>query len=208
MKLAETIVPKSDQLNADDLLTGPRTITITDVDLVSGDQPLHVHYEGENGRPWKPSKSMRRVMIGMWGDESTNWIGQSVTVFCDPSVRLRGQEVGGIRISHATGIDREFVILLTVTRAKREPYKVNPLTYEVNPLKVEKAKAPAPPAAETHDIALLQDVGRSKAEQGTALLREWYSNLDKAAKLAVKPTLDAEWKDIAEGADAEKGGEQ
>ena len=40
-----TIIPKSDQLNADDLIAGPRTISITRVAISPGaEQPVDVHY--------------------------------------------------------------------------------------------------------------------------------------------------------------------
>lgn len=69
--MSKTIEPNSDQLNADDLLTGPRTITITDVKVREGsDQPVSVFYEGDNGKPYKPGKSMRRLMIAVWGTDS------------------------------------------------------------------------------------------------------------------------------------------
>ena len=31
MDLTDTIIPRSDQVNAEDLLSGPRTVTITEV---------------------------------------------------------------------------------------------------------------------------------------------------------------------------------
>lgn len=130
MDLSHTVTPKSDQLNYDDLLSGPRIITIKSVKDVGGDQPIVIHYEGENGRPYKPGKSMRRVMIAMWGSNGNDWIGQSLELYGDPAVRFGGQEVGGIRISRATGIKKEMNIMLTVTRAKRAPYAVKPLLLE------------------------------------------------------------------------------
>jgi hypothetical protein len=68
MNLAETIIPKSDQLNADDLITGTITVKIT---AVKGSnepqQPVSIHYEGDNGKPYKPCKSMRRILVSAWG---------------------------------------------------------------------------------------------------------------------------------------------
>jgi hypothetical protein len=133
MDLAHTVTPKSDQLNADDLLAGPVTITITAVKDVGGDQPIVINYEGDNGRPYKPGKSMRRVMIAMWGSNGNDWIGQSIEIYNDPAVRFGGQEVGGIRINRATGIAKPMNIILTVTRAKRAPYTVKPLVIEQSP---------------------------------------------------------------------------
>src|SRR3546814_10205634 len=76
--LRDTIVPKSDQLNAEQLLGGPITITVTDVKRGGGEeQPVVIHYEGEGGRPYKPCKSMRKVLVFAWGSDGGAWIGRS-----------------------------------------------------------------------------------------------------------------------------------
>src|SRR5690606_17639307 len=72
--LRDTIVPKSDQLNAEQLLGGPITITVTDVKRGGGEeQPVVIHYEGEGGRPYKPCKSMRKVLVFAWGSDGREW---------------------------------------------------------------------------------------------------------------------------------------
>lgn len=125
--LRDTITPKSDQLNADDLVGTSKTITITDVRRGTADQPVSIHYEGENGRPYKPCKSMRRVLIYAWGDDGKAWIGQSMTLYNDPEVKFGGVKVGGIRISHLSHINGTQIMQLTATRGKRAPYRVDPL---------------------------------------------------------------------------------
>jgi hypothetical protein len=126
--LRDTVTPKSNQLNADDLISGPRTITITSVKRSDGDQPISIGYEGDNGRPYLPCKSMRRVMIHAWGDDGRVWVGKSMTVYNDPEVKWAGVKVGGIRISHMSDISRTMDIALTATKGKRTPYQVKPLT--------------------------------------------------------------------------------
>ena len=128
MDLSKTIIPKSDQLNADDLIAGPRTIRITAVSTGSAEQPVTINYEGDNGRPYKPSKSMRRILVAVWGKDSRAYIGQSMTLYRDPTIKFGGETVGGIRISHMTGLDKPMQVALTVTRGKRKPYSVEPLT--------------------------------------------------------------------------------
>ena len=54
--MTQSIAPKSDQLNAEDLLTGPRTFTITEVVEGNAEQPVNVHLAEMPGRPWRPSK--------------------------------------------------------------------------------------------------------------------------------------------------------
>lgn len=134
MDLTQTIEPKSDQLNADDLMAGPRTVTITEVRKGSNEQPVNVvTAEFGPGRPYKPSKSMRRVMVAAWGVDSAAYLGRRMTIYRDPKIRFGPDEVGGIRISHLSHIDKPLTMALTVSKGKRTPYRVQPL-----------ADAPAP----------------------------------------------------------------
>lgn len=131
--LTPTIAAKSDQLNADDLIGGPKTITITRVTSGTPDQPINVYYEGDDGKPWKPCKSMRRVLVALWGAKGDKYVGRSITLFRDPSVKWGGIEVGGVRISHMSDIDNDTAFQLTVTRGKKEPYKVRKLAKQEAP---------------------------------------------------------------------------
>ena len=129
MNLADTIIPKSDQLNADDLISGSITIKVTDIKLADreGAKAFDVYYEGDNGKPYKPCKSMRRVIIASWGKDGTAYIGRSMTLYRDDSVLFGGIAVGGIRISHLSHIERDLTMPLTVSRASRKPYTVKRL---------------------------------------------------------------------------------
>jgi hypothetical protein len=128
MDLTESIAPRSDQLNADDLMAGPRTVTITEVNRGTAEQPVNVVLaEFGPGRPYKPSKSMRRVMVAAWGKEASAYTGHRLTLFRNPSIKFGKDEVGGIQISHLSHIDKPLTIALTVTRGKRAPYVVQPL---------------------------------------------------------------------------------
>lgn len=132
--LRPTIIPKSDQLNAEQLLAGPMTVTISDVRAGSSDeQPITIHYEGENGRPYKPCKTMRKVMIFAWGVDGMQWIGKSMTLYCDPNVKFGGDKVGGIRISHLSDIPKPLSVSLTATRGKKSLYEIQPLQIERGP---------------------------------------------------------------------------
>jgi hypothetical protein len=126
MDLTDTIAPNSDQLDAVDLLTGPRTFTIERVSKGNAEQPVNLHLT-EFDRPWRPGKSMRRVLVACWGADSSAYIGRRVTLWCDPSVQFGGAAVGGTRITHMSHLDKARVIPLLVTRGKSAPYKVLPL---------------------------------------------------------------------------------
>lgn len=132
VNMAQFIAPKSDQINSDDLIGGPRTITVTRVTGNEGnaEQPVNIFYEGDDGKPFRPCKSMRRVMVKIWGADASKYAGRSMTIYRDPKVKWGGMEVGGIRISHMTGIDKPEVMALTETRAARKPFTVHPLTVE------------------------------------------------------------------------------
>lgn len=130
--LRPTIIPKSDQLNAEQLLGGPMTVTVTEVRLGSSEeQPVIVHYANEGGRPFKPCKTMRKVLIHAWGPDGRQWVGRSMTLYNDPSVRFGGEDVGGIRISHMTDIERDVKVSLTSTRGKKAKYEIKRLSSPV-----------------------------------------------------------------------------
>ncbi len=132
--MTTTIVPKSDQLNSDDLLSGPRTITITGVRATGeGEQPIAVAFEGDAGKPYKPCKSMRRVMVAVWGPDASQYIGRGMTLYRDPAVTWGGMEVGGIRISNMSDMDAPVVLALTATKKARKPYRVLPLVAAATP---------------------------------------------------------------------------
>ena len=125
--LRSTIEPKSDQLNYDDFITGPITVTVKQVIKgPSNDQPVEILIDGS--RPFRPSKSMRRVLISAWGDKGAEWTGRSMTLYGDPSVKFGGVSVGGIRISHLSDIDSpEISFMLTTARSRRAGYTVKRL---------------------------------------------------------------------------------
>lgn len=127
MDLTETIAPKSDQLNAEDLLSGPRTVQVESVSKGSAEQPVNIHLVEFPGRPFRPSKTVRRILVAAWGAEASAYTGRRMTIYRDPAVKFGGQEVGGIRISHLSHIDKRLTLALTVTRGKRAPHVVEPL---------------------------------------------------------------------------------
>jgi hypothetical protein len=127
MDILKTTEPKSDQQNYDDYATAPKTVTVADVRKGSAEQPVEIHLVEFPGRPFKPSKSMRRVLVKCWGSNADLYKGRSLTLYGDASVRFGGQEVGGIRIAALSHIAEPVTIPLTVTRGKRAPFVVQPL---------------------------------------------------------------------------------
>lgn len=126
----KAIAPKSDQLNADDLIGGKTMdITITKVDVnLKSDQKVTIHYEGEDGRPFKPCKTVSRVLKSCWGDpEKHSYEGRTMRLYCDPKVKWAGQAVGGIRVSHLSHIEKDTVVGVTESKGRRTAYKVKAL---------------------------------------------------------------------------------
>lgn len=186
--MAATIAPKSDQLNADDLIAGPRTITITAVKArhSTPDQPIAVHFEGDNGKPYLPCKSMRRVMVAVWGVDPAAYVGQAMTLFRDPSVLFGGIAVGGIRISHMSGIDGAKMMALTASKTKRAQYTVEPLA-KAKPkpaepkLTIVGKNGPTQVAAAKWQSALVDAISNLAFDRAKAIYEENKEHI-KAAK--------------------------
>lgn len=126
--LRDTATPKSDQLNADDLINTTKIIRITAVKRgTSKEQPISIEYDNMQGRPFKPCKSMRRVLIAAYGEDGREWVGKSIKLYTDNEVKFGGVKVGGIRISHLSDIDKTMSIMLSVSKGRREPVTVSKL---------------------------------------------------------------------------------
>jgi hypothetical protein len=191
-ELMEAIAPKSDQLNADDLIGGPLDIAITAVKRGNAEQKLVVHY-GDKTRPWKPCKSMSRVMVSAWGKNPVQWVGQSLRLFRDPDAIYGGQKVGGIRISHMSGIEARREFLLTVRRGARAAWPVDPMPSA--PKAAQAKQEPAKPV----DVLEVNAAAQKAASAGVESFREHWKTLSKEER----EILDTnELKKLAEQADA------
>lgn len=126
LDLTESIVPKSDQLNADEMVAGPATYTIREVKAGSTEQPFDFLLV-ETDRAYRPSKTMRRVIVNAWGASAANYAGRRLTLYREPTIKFAGKEVGGIRISHMSHIDGPVELMAQTTRGTREKFVVKPL---------------------------------------------------------------------------------
>ncbi|MGU3668464.1 hypothetical protein ACLBX9_30145 [Methylobacterium sp. A49B] len=168
--LSQTIAPKSDQLNADDLIGGPRTIKVTRVSAMKEpDQPIAIYFEGDNGKPYKPGKSMRRVLVRIWGVDGSAYAGRRMTLYRDDAVQFGGVAVGGIRISHMSGLSSAVTMPLTEKRASRRPFTVKPLPEEQAPKRDNDRQQGTK--------RTLEDVAREKARSGQEVYDEWTARL-------------------------------
>ena len=137
--VSDTIIAKSDQLNADDLISGPITITITEVNKPGGDQPINIKYQG--GRvPFKPCKTVRRILVKAWGKDASTWTGRQMTLFNDANVKWAGRAVGGIRVSHLSHIASDMDISLTETRGSKKGHVIKKLEMQQQPVQSTNAE--------------------------------------------------------------------
>lgn len=186
--LRPTIVSRSDQLNADDLISGPRTITVTGVKLTtSADQPIAIGYQGDDGRVFKPCKSMRRIMVLIWGPDGASYVGRRMTLFRDERVKFGGQAVGGIRISHMSGLESERTVALTETKAQRKPFTVRPLADEEPRREVSQN---SPQRTDEEKRELVRRAARAKAALGSYALDQWRALLKPGQRDALADVVD------------------
>lgn len=180
--IRQTIIPKSDQLNADQLFGVSVTIKVTRVEVnLRVDQPVIIHYEGEDGRPYKPCKTMRRVLVFGWGEDVANWAGRSLTLYNQHDVKFGGQEVGGVRISHMSHIDEDICVKMTATRGKKEPITIKRLRIST-----------------TDSMRLLSEA----ASLGMIALRKAWESIGDDQRMKIDPSgCPSKYKDIAQKVD-------
>lgn len=179
---------KSDQLNAVDIMGVEPVITIRDVKVMQGNQqPVWVYFNGDNNRPWKVSKGMIRILIAGWGKDSDNWIGKSVQIYCDPSVKYAGKEVGGIRIKAMSDISANGIkCTIALNKQNREPYHVKFLSMERPTYPQEKFDASFDAMAKTlSDGKMTLEQVVSRCQQTGDLTPEMLSRLESAAPVVV-----------------------
>jgi hypothetical protein len=152
--ISDTLAPNSDQLDAVDLLGGPRTFTITQVSKGKDDQPVNIHL-AEFPRVWRPGKSMRRVLAACWGTDAAVYVGRRVTLYCDESVMFGKDRVGGTRISHLSHLDKPKSVPLLVSRGKSATFTVDPLP---DPSPIDKLRAEYRTADPERQEAIKQEV--------------------------------------------------
>lgn len=142
MDLSNAVIARSDQLNAIDLISGPRTFTVAEVKRGDADQPVAiVLQENPASRPFKPSKTVVRILAFAWGKETDDWPPNArMTLYRDEKVKWAGQEIGGIRVSHLSHIKGQLKIALAESKGKTSLHVVQPLP--------DAPKPPPDPTAE------------------------------------------------------------
>lgn len=149
MDLSNTIQPDSDQLDAVDLAAGPRTFVVAGVRQGNAEQPVQIDL-AEFPRPWRPGKSMRRVLVALWGPDGSQYTGRRVRLYCDEKVQFGGMAVGGTRVLAMSHIGpKKRSVPLLISRGKSAMFSVEPLPDDVLP------NAPEPTV---DDVAACDDI--------------------------------------------------
>ena len=126
-EIRASIVAKSDQLNADDLVGGPITVRITAIRRGPADQPVHI-FLSDRKVPWKPCKTARRVLAAGWGEDASTWVGRWVRLYRDETVLWAGAAVGGIRVSGMSHLQGSVSLSLQYAKGKKASVHVEPIT--------------------------------------------------------------------------------
>jgi hypothetical protein len=133
---------------------------------------------------------MRRVMVALWGPDASVYSRRAMTLYRDPTVTWGGMEVGGIRISHMSHIDKTTVVVLTATKKSRKPFTVSPLATLPLATPQEKARAAADrlitkiAACETED-ELHEIVRNSNVQHGRNVIKRELPDADEEIARAI-----------------------
>ena len=173
MDITDTLAPKSDQMDAEDLIGGKRTFTVESVNRGSVEQPVEIRL-AEFPRCFRPSKTVRRILAAAWGTDATAWVGRRMTLFRDPTVMFGNDAVGGIRVSALSHIDKPITLALMAKRGKRSMFTVNPLP-DVPPM-ISGFATRITDAATVDELALIAADIKAHSNLGeyrTQLLKAW-----------------------------------
>jgi len=132
MDISASLAPRSDQLNADDMISGPMTVTIAAVIAGKAEQPFDFQLVEYPGRAYRPSLSMRRMIVQAWGKEASEYTARQMTLFRNPEITFGPTKVGGIQISHLSHIAGPVSLPLTITRGKRKDFTIQPRPYDLS----------------------------------------------------------------------------
>ena len=133
MDISTTILADSTQINAADLAE-PMTVTITEVTRGNPEQPVNLMLAEFPGKAFRPCKTVRRLLVQAWGKDATQYTGRRLTLYNDRSVKWGGQQVGGVRVSAMSHIDKPLVAALPEARGKLSRFTVDPLPDEPTPV--------------------------------------------------------------------------
>jgi hypothetical protein len=190
------LAPKSDQINAQDLIGGDQTITIVGVKVTPGtEQPVAIRFEGSD-KVWRPCKTTGRILMAAWGADTSKYAGRSVQLYLDPKVKWGGLEVGGIRIRALSHIDGDLRLAVAESKQARK-------IVVIKPLPTHGGNAPAPqPSADNPETVAMQRTARQAARRGTDAFKAWWKDEASPDMRAAGKLILAELQELCAQSDA------
>ncbi len=163
MDITKALAPKTDQIDATDLIgNSPQIFTIASVSEngteLADQQPVNIRLE-ETKLFYRPSKGMLRVLADNWGKDVQKWVGRQVELYGDPNVYFGKEKRGGTRISRLSHIDGPKTTLINPRGGKGAYFTVKPL--------------PTAPTGPTPDELAAQIADGIKDSTTEAEIREW-----------------------------------
>lgn len=160
--VSPTLVGDSNRLNAADLMEGPQTFTVANVEVNLRDKkrPWSMHLVELPGKPYQPPLGMRKVIAHAWGRESDAYQGRRFTLFRNPDVMWQGKKEGGVEVAAMSHIAEPFEKAIPVNQKS------------VKKVRVEVLPADAPTAEPQPDWHALID----QAEGDVDTLRNIYQH--------------------------------
>lgn len=184
--VTEAAAPRSDQQNYEDYISGPKTVTVSEARPGNSEQPVEVHLVEYPGRPFKPSKTVLRILMAAWTKDASTWAGKRMTLYGDPTVKFGGAVVGGIRVSHLSHIDKPIKLNLTATRGKKT-------LHEVKPLPDEPQQHPEPTEAEVAectDTDVLREMWQRSGDERRAQIMARKAELEQVDTTTGEVTVE------------------
>lgn len=128
LDITETTVANADQINVADLAAEGATFTVVAVSRgPSTEQPIDIHTAESPGKPWRPCKTMRRLLRDTWGIRTGVYAGRLVRLYVDPTVTYGKNKTGGIRVGAVSHIEQKMELTYQVRRGVYQTFIVQPL---------------------------------------------------------------------------------
>lgn len=137
-EIEKSLLPKIDHLTYNHVKLGAIIACVARVAKGPDkkERPVRIDFEPNprcldpDGKPlhYLPCKGMRIVLAEAWGlDGRTEWVGKSMELFGNPEVMYGGKKTGGVQISKLSHIPAPLEVMLTVSRGRKEPFRVGVL---------------------------------------------------------------------------------
>lgn len=169
--LTKAIEADSDCIVAADLTGGTKIIAITNVVEIGGKdkKKVDIHYEGMDGKPFRPCKSMLRVMCQLWETtDGQQFIGRGLELYREENCLYKGEKTPGVRICGMSHIAKPVTVLVQEKRGRGTQYEIRPLT----PWSLVQEDAPSPDERLQRTLAGIAQATPEQLEQLEAKLNK------------------------------------